>query len=121
MEVAKSVKPIWDDITSGDEISAFTKAVAAAGKMAEAVKECKQAPKEAKLLGEWFIAKIGTKDKAVEAVTAQSAVHSQEIQIHVEEVWKTFFKFNAPVVTGQSLGKTAYWALGPVDTDSANF
>lgn len=121
MEVAKSVKPIWDDITNGDEGSAFSKAVVAAAKMAEAVKECKQAPKEAKLLGDWFIAKIGTKDRAVEAVTAQSAVHSQEITIRVEEVWATFFTFDQPVVTGQSLGKTAYWALGPIDPDSANF
>jgi len=41
MEVAKSVKDIWDDIFSGDEGAAFIKAVLAARKMAVAVTECK--------------------------------------------------------------------------------
>jgi len=53
----------------------------------------------------------------VDAASANTIIHSQEIQNHVQEVWATFFKFDQPVITGQSLGKTAYWALGPVDPE----
>ena len=80
--------------------------------------QCKNgAPQDVKALVNWFQTKCGSKQAMVDAASANTIIHSQEIQNHVQEVWATFFKFDQPVITGQSLGKTAYWALGPVDPE----
>ena len=84
--------------------------------MGKSLNECKgAAPADIIALNKWFMSKAGSKQAMVDAASANSHTHAQEIQQHVEEVWETFFKFNAPKKTGISLGKTAYWALGPVD------
>ncbi len=70
MEIARSIGPIVDEIKSGNEAAAFQKGVEAAITMSNAVKACKAAPAEAKLLGEWFITKCGSKDAVVEATTS---------------------------------------------------
>ena len=92
--IAKDVQAIVHDIQIGDEGSAFDKAINAALVMADAVKMCREAPDEAKALSHWFVEKAGTKQRLVDAASANTLVHSQEIQQHVEEVWATFFKFD---------------------------
>ena len=66
-------------------------------------------------LNQWFVSRAGSKQAMVDAASANSRLHSQEIQQHVMEVWDVFFKFNEPRKTGIALGQVAYWALGPVD------
>ena len=56
----------------------------------------------------------------VDTATPNVHIHAQVIQEHVMEVWSTFFAFDQPKKTGVSLGKVAYWALGPVSPNSMN-
>ena len=99
-------------------MAAFTSGIKAMNALKAEISQCKDsAPQDIMALASWFERVAGSKQALVDTTSAQALVHSQEIVLHVEAVWSTFFKFNEPVVTGQNLGRTAYWALGPVDPE----
>ena len=102
-------------MTNGQEHLAFIEGIRAMNSIKEEIRNCKGAPADIIALANWFERVAGSKQAMVDTASANALKHSQEITQHVEEVWATFFKFNEPVVTGHSLGKTAYWTLGPVD------
>ena len=59
----------------------------------------------------------------VDAASANSHIHSQEIYIHVTEVWKNIygtsgFSPHNPEALGKGIADVAYWALGPVMTET---
>ena len=117
-ETFELIKKAITEMESGQELAAFTTGIAAMNALKAEISQCKDvAPADIKALVSWFERVAGSKQAMVDSASAQSLVHSQEIVIHVEAVWDTFFKFNAPVVTGQNLGRTAFWALGPVDPE----
>ena len=84
--------------------------------LTKAVGTCSSATlTEMNALNSWFGRVAGSKQAMVDTATPNVHKHAQEIQIHVMEVWATFFSFKEPKKTGVAIAKTAYWALGPVD------
>ena len=59
----------------------------------------------------------------VDAASANAHIHSQEIYIHVEEVWANLYGTSGfaphdPQALGKGIADVAYWALGPVMTET---
>ena len=100
-ETFKLMKETITDIQNGNELAAFTSGIAAMNSLKAEISQCKDgAPHDIKALASWFERVAGSKQAMVDTASAQALVHSQEIVLHVESVWDTFFKFDQPVVTG---------------------
>ena len=118
-EVVQGVQDVIELIMNGQEIAAMSKASTVAVIVSNEIKTCKGSASEVMALGQWFVDVAGSKQKMVDAATANAFLHAQEIQRHVEDVWDVFFAFNDPLATGKALGQTAFWALGPVGSQNA--
>ena len=99
-----AIKNVIHQIKDGDEFGAFSSGVAIAASLGADLKNCKTGGHQAVELGSWLIATAGSKQALVDAASANTKNHAQEIERHVQEVWDTFFKFNQPVKTGKALG-----------------
>ena len=100
-ETYELMKEAITDMQNGQELAAFTSGIAAMNALKAEISQCKDgAPEDIKALASWFERVAGSKQAMVDTASAQALVHSQEIVLHVESVWDTFFKFDQPVVTG---------------------
>ena len=93
-EVVQGVQEVVQLIMSGQEIAAMSKASTVAVIVSNEIKTCKGSTSEVMALGQWFVDVAGSKQKMVDAATANAFLHAQEIQKHVEDVWATFFNFD---------------------------
>ena len=115
-----AVMNVFDDIREGKEIKAMEDGIIAAMTVKSALHECtSEAPQDVKALASWLMRTSSSKQALVDAASANTHLHSQEIMKHTTEVWDGFFQFATPVKTGKALAQTAYWALGPVYPDAA--
>lgn len=119
--ILKDVQEIYNLFKEGDEWAAITQASKTALKLKILIsRQCPGAPAELKALGEWFIQKCSSKEAMVKYASENSHIHSQEIFIHVEELWINiygnggFSVQNMPSI-GKAIADVAYWSLGPVE------
>ena len=80
--------------------------------------QCSGAPEELAALLEWMLQKMTSKDKMVDAASANAHIHSQEIYIHVTQLWDNLYTSEGFGLKnfdqmGTAIGNVAYWALGP--------
>merc|ERR1711957_126564 len=83
-------------------------------------KQCSTGAKaELKALGEWFAKNCSSKQALVDAASANSHLHSEEIFTHVQELWvymygpAGFSPSNFDKL-GKAIADVSYWAIGPV-------
>ena len=105
---------------AGDEWSAIGQIAKTSLKVKQLVaSQCQGAPEDIKLLVNWIEKRMSSKQAMVDATSANAHIHSQEIYLHVEELWPNMygpsgFKPQNPDQLGTAIGSVAYWALGPV-------
>lgn len=123
--ILRDVQEIWSLFQKGDELAALTKAGKVALKLKLLIsRQCPGAPAELKALGEWFVERCSSKEAMVKYASENSHIHSQEIFIHVEELWLNIYGNggfnvqNMPAL-GKAIANVSYWALGPVEVQSA--
>ena len=112
---------LFRSIEAGNEAAAFNDGIIIAGSLVSALKNCKEGSKEEiKALGNWFYKKLGNKQLAVDAVSANAHIHSEEIEHHVQLVWDVLGyppTLKMPAKAGWTIARTAYWSLGPVSDE----
>lgn len=122
--ILKDVQEIYNLFKSGDEWAAVTQASKTALKLKILIsRQCPGAPAELKAMGEWFVEKCSSKEAMVKYASENAHVHSQEMYIHVEELWLNIYSNggfvveNMPLI-GKAIADVAYWSLGPVEVAS---
>ena len=114
-----AVMNVFDDIKLGKEIKAIEDGIVAAMTVKSALHECvSEAPQDIMALASWLMRTSSSKQALVDAASANTHLHSQEIMKQTQGVWDVFFAFNDPVGTGKALARTSYWALGPVNANA---
>ena len=117
--VVSDIRQIYNAFKDGHEMVAFGLVTKLANKVRKLTKsQCNGAPEELAALLTWMLEKMTSKDKMVEAASTNAHSHSQEIYIHVTQLWDNLYTSEGFKPTnfdkmGIAIGNVAYWALGP--------